>query len=183
MQRPHRVHVKYHFSLQADVSLQAFVPVFHRWIQRSVPDELLIDVHNYSHVHHGAGILLVGHEGDYAADESDGRSGLLYRLKRGSHQTLADAVRLAVERANGGVDRLLQDSALKGKLEVDTTGLELAIPDRLRYPNDPTTFSVIEDELVGAIRSATGAESVSVEQVANDRREPLTIRAHLRPAV
>ena len=44
-----------------------YIPVFHRWIQGQVfEDHLLIDVHNYSHVKDGPGILLVAHEGQFS---------------------------------------------------------------------------------------------------------------------
>ena len=50
-----------------DVDPEAFVPVFHDWIRRGAVEGLLIDVARYGHVHHGPGIMLVGHEGDYAS--------------------------------------------------------------------------------------------------------------------
>ena len=174
---PHRFHVKYFFK--NDVPLPDFIPVFHRWIQRGLTGQLLIDVHNYSHVHNGAGILLVGHEGDYAADVAAGRLGLLYRLKRGEFDSLAEAARLALERAREGVNLLEQDRSLKDKVVVDVSGFDVTIPDRLRFSNTPATFAAIVDELTDAIALATGAESVSLHRVENDEREPLLIRATL----
>jgi hypothetical protein len=38
----------------------------HRWIAQRCLSTLLIDVHNYSHVHLGPGVLLVAHEGHYS---------------------------------------------------------------------------------------------------------------------
>ena len=53
--------------------LDDFIPVFHRWIQKqTVSGHLLIDVHDYSHIHQGPGILLVGHEGNFSIDLADG---------------------------------------------------------------------------------------------------------------
>ncbi len=43
---------------------------------------MLIDVADYKHVQDGPGILIIGHEGDYALDQENGRSGLLYTRKR-----------------------------------------------------------------------------------------------------
>jgi len=34
------------------------IPVFHRWIQTQAVDGLLIDVADYSHVHHGPGVVV-----------------------------------------------------------------------------------------------------------------------------
>ena len=33
----------------------------------------LIDVHDYSHIHHGPGILLVAHEGNFSTDMAEGK--------------------------------------------------------------------------------------------------------------
>ena len=65
------------------IPLLDFIPVFQKWIQGQViPHHMLIDVHNYSHIHHGAGILLVAHEGNFSIDMADGRTGLLYYRKQ-----------------------------------------------------------------------------------------------------
>jgi hypothetical protein len=37
------------------IDLEAVIPVFHRWIQEQIFDELLLDVANYSHVPDGPG--------------------------------------------------------------------------------------------------------------------------------
>ncbi len=63
------------------VDLEAVVPVFHSWIQGQIFDELLLDVADYSHVPDGPGVVLIGHEADYALDNTDGRLGVRYNRK------------------------------------------------------------------------------------------------------
>jgi hypothetical protein len=66
------------------VALDDFVPIFHSWIQKQIiEDHLLVDVHNYSHVHQGPGILLVAHQGNFSMDLGGDRLGLFYYRKRG----------------------------------------------------------------------------------------------------
>jgi hypothetical protein len=177
MSMPHRLQVKFFFREPQAVPLAEFVPVFHRWIQRGPIDQLLIDVHNYAHVHEGTGILLVGHEGDFAIDVGEGRTGLLYTLKRGSHDSLESAVRVALRRAALGAALLEQDVSLRGRVSVETAHFELTIPDRLAYPNRPDVFEEIKDELSSVILKASGVANVSLERIDNDAREPLAIRA------
>jgi len=63
--------------------IKDFIPVFHGWIQRqALPGHMLLDVHDYSHVHHGPGILLVAHEANLSIDEAEGRRGLVYIRKQ-----------------------------------------------------------------------------------------------------
>ena len=54
------------------------IPVFHRWIQTSAVDGLLIDVADYAHLPTGPSVLLVAHEGHYVLDGGGGRLGLRY---------------------------------------------------------------------------------------------------------
>src|SRR5438552_5518825 len=95
------------------VAPEAFIPVFHRWIKDHVLPELAIDVANYAHVPKGPGVVLIGHNCDYFADEGGGRLGLLHNRKRGSiaperrledlfRRTLHAAVLLQKEPALGG---------------------------------------------------------------------------------
>ena len=60
-----------------------YIPVFHRWIQGQVfEDHLLIDVHNYSHVKDGPGILLVAHEGQFSLSFDEVEPALFYVRRR-----------------------------------------------------------------------------------------------------
>jgi hypothetical protein len=79
----HKIGIKFFFSGPATKPLAEYIPVFHGWIQQqALPGHLLIDVHDYSHVHHGPGILLVAHEANLSVDEAEGRRGLLYLRKQ-----------------------------------------------------------------------------------------------------
>src|SRR6266481_671034 len=90
----------------------AFIPVFHGWIQRqALPGHLLIDVHDYSHVHHGPGILLVAHEANLSIDEAEGRRGLVYMRKQPA--TLPAIVEAARQAA-----QLLGEPFDAGKFEI-----------------------------------------------------------------
>jgi len=74
----HRISVKYFVTDPTVVNLDEIVPVFHRWIQNQSVEGFLIDVADYKHVCQGPGVVLIGHEADYALDMTGGRPGLLY---------------------------------------------------------------------------------------------------------
>src|SRR5258706_10731666 len=80
MELPQRLSVKV-FATGASAGPKDALLVFHRWIQTQRLDELLIDVTDYSHVHHGPGVILIGHGADYGLDQEEGRLGLKYTLK------------------------------------------------------------------------------------------------------
>src|SRR5689334_21079722 len=66
--------------------LDSVIPIFHGCIQNRLvlnekTPEPLIDVADYRHVHHGPGIVLIGHEADYSIDNTNGRLGPRYNRK------------------------------------------------------------------------------------------------------
>src|SRR5262245_13844954 len=83
----HKLGIKFFMTGPNSPSLSEFIPVFQGWIQRQViEDHLLVDIHNYSHIYRGPGILLVAHEGNFSIDTAEGRMGLLYYRKQpGGH--------------------------------------------------------------------------------------------------
>src|SRR5205809_624377 len=99
--------------------LTEFIPVFHSWIQRqALPSHLLIDVHDYSHVHHGPGILLVAHEANISIDEAEGRRGLVYIRKQ-------PATLRAI------IDTTLSVAKLLEGVQFETGKFEVFVNDRL----------------------------------------------------
>ena len=138
--------VKLFFTNPAAKPLRDFIPVFHGWIQRqALPGHLLIDVHDYSHVHHGPGILLVSHEANLSIDEAEGRRGLVYIRKQPA------TIREIVEAAR-------QAAKLLGE-PFDSDKFEVLVNDRLVTPS------------AAQIAEATGGQ---VTPKATDPRERLT---------
>ena len=91
----HKFGIKFFMTDPHAVPAQDFIPIFQHWIQGQViPDHLLVDVHNYSHMHNGPGILLVAHEGNFSIDMADGRTGLLY-IRKYPGKDLASIVKTA----------------------------------------------------------------------------------------
>lgn len=148
--------------------LKSFVPVFHSWIQtRAVADHLLIDVADYSHVHHGPGIVLVAHEANYSLDERGGRAGLTYQRKQPISGAWADRVKAAYQAALHAAS-LLQDQVKFRKDEI-----ELRLCDRLHAPANRITFDEIKGDLLAVWPGAQLTLSENGEQ-------PFTVT--IRPA-
>lgn len=123
--------------------LDGFIPLFHRWIQQRALDELLIDVADYGHVHHGPGVLLVAHEGNYSFDEGSGRRGLAYYMKRPLPGDLDARIRLICRRALNVCRLIEQDPAFKGKIRFNGSDLEIFANDRLAAPNSDATLETL----------------------------------------
>jgi hypothetical protein len=137
------INIKFFIENPEDVKLEEYSGIFNNWIQRHMTAELLIDVADYLHVHHGPGIILIGHEADYSLDNRAGRLGLLYNRKAqldGSVQEkLAHAGRAALTAA-----RLLE---MENGVKFTGQEAQVLINDRLLVPNTPETFAALEPEL------------------------------------
>jgi hypothetical protein len=130
----------------SDVDLAPVIPVFHSWIQEQVFTELLIDVADYRHIHHGPGLMLIGHEADYSLDQTDGRLGLRYNRKSALSGSNLDRLIQATRSALVAALRLEADPMLNRSLSFNGQDLQLIINDRLLAPNNESTRTAVEPD-------------------------------------
>jgi hypothetical protein len=170
----YRLGIKFFASSGEHIDLIEFIPIFHEWIQKQIINEhLLIDVHNYSHIHEGPGILLVAHEGNFSVDFADGRMGFLYYRKQPFH-TLADILKPALQSCR----LLADDPRMSGRIHFSTDDVLIFANDRLVAPNRRETFSQIQPQLSTALKEVLG-KSFKLSRIGDDPKERLTIRAQV----
>ena len=148
------------------VDLQAVVPVFHSWIQGQIFDELLLDVADYSHVPEGPGVVLIGHEADYALDNTDGRLGVRYSRKAPLAGSNRDRLVQATQAALKAARRLQQDL----KLHFKGRDIEIVVNDRLLAPNTDETRRAVEPDLRGFLGQLFIGAEYSLEYRSEPRR-------------
>ena len=167
----------------AEVEAEEFIPVFHRWITERVLPELLIDVADYSHVHEGPGVLLVGHDAIYAYDLSRGEPGLLYSRRRETSPelegigTLERRIESLLASAFRACDLIEAEPQLGGRVVFDRHRLELRVNDRL-VPRDDETASALGNAFLRALAEAgvtDGHGPVGVKRI-GETRDRLTLR-------
>jgi hypothetical protein len=137
------INVKFFLENPEVVHLADFGAVFNSWIQPQRLGELLIDVADYLHVHHGPGIMLIGHEADYSLDNRAGRLGLLYNRKAQLDGTTQEKLAQAVRSALTAAQILEKENGLK----FDGSEVQVIVNDRLLVPNTADTFDILEPEL------------------------------------
>ena len=137
------INVKFFIKDPETVNLAEYSAVFNSWIQKQALEELLIDVADYQHVHHGPGIMLIGYEADYSLDNRAGRLGLLYnrkaQLEGTTQEKLAQAVRAALIAA-----QILEN---ENGLKFNFSEVQVIVNDRLLVPNTDETFASLEPDL------------------------------------
>jgi hypothetical protein len=170
----HRLGVKL-FASSPLQDVRSLVPVFHEWIQRqALRDHLLLDVHDYSHIYHGPGILLVGHEGNLSLDLAEGRQGLLYSRKQplagGIEDKLATILKTTLEASN-----LLEAET---PLRLSRNELMIVSNDRLFAPNQPETFETLQPIVVDVLnRAFPGSHFNLTSANSEDSNQRLAIHA------
>jgi hypothetical protein len=129
------------------VDLGALIPIFQRWIEGQVFDDLLLDVADYSHMHAGPGVVLIGNQGDYSVDNTDDRLGVRYNRKAVLDGSNQDRLTQATRAALLAFQRLEAEPRLERKLRFSGDEIEVFINDRLLAPDTEGTRKAAEPDL------------------------------------
>jgi hypothetical protein len=170
----YKLGVKFFAADGQRVDLTEFIPIFHEWIQKQViNDHLLIDVHNYSHIDEGPGILLVAHQGNFSVDLAGDRMGFVYYRKQPVHST-AEILKPALQ----GCHLLAGDPRMQNRLRFSTDEVLIFANDRLLAPNNEEVFSELQPQFYAALKEVVG-KSFKFSLISEDPKERLTIRARI----
>ena len=155
-------HVNVRIFVDGDlqIDLERVIEVFHEWVAAQSVDEMMIDVVDYRHVPAGPGVVMVGHEADYALDETGNRPALRYNRK--------------APLAGSNVDRFIQAyraaSKLCSRLESQFDGLkfsrlefELAVNDRALAPNTDESRDAVATDVAAFVRTVSGSDEFSTD--------------------
>jgi len=156
------------------LDLEPLIPVFHNWIQDQVFDERLLDVADYRHVHHGPGVVLIGHEGDYSVDNTDGRLGVRYNRKTPLDGSNEDRLKQAARAVLNACQRLEAEPSLNGKLRFNGHDIEMFINDRLVAPNREETRKELDSDFKNIAQALFGGNAYSLSYD-TDPRKLLTV--------
>lgn len=164
------INVKVLLKENEGVNLELLIPVFHGWIQNEVFDERLLDIADYRHVHDGPGVILIGLEGDYSVDNTDGRSGVRYNRKAGLAGSNRDRLKQASRAALSACQRLELEPGLGGKLRFNGEDVEIFVNDRLLAPNNEATRTAVEPEFKNFFGDLFGGPEYSLSFNRDPRR-------------
>ena len=168
----HRLGIKFFAADPASIRLGDFIPVFHGWIQRqAVAGHLLIDVHDYSHIQGGPGILLVAHEGNFSLDMSDGKPGLFYYRKTQTALPPVEHTSTIVKSALEACHLLEKDAKTSFKMDE----ILVISNDRLVAPNDDAAFAELKPVVAAALEKAFPGSTFNLTRTSSDPKDRLTI--------
>ena len=164
------INVKIYVEDDSAVDLSRFIDVFHSWIKQQLLDELLIDVADYRHVPAGPGVILIGHEADYAMDNKGGRLGLLYNRKAPLDGSNADRFGQALSSAAKACQMLENEFKDNGVLTFSRQEFQLFVNDRAIAPNTAETLQNCQDEIASFLTATIGHNQFNLEHHSNPRQ-------------
>jgi hypothetical protein len=164
------VNVKLLASDPASVDLELLIPIFHGWIRDRVFEELLLDVADYQHVPEGPGVMVIGHQGNYSVDNTDGRLGVRYDRKAALDGTNQNRLNQAARAALTAFQRLEGEPTLNGTLRFDGRQIELFVNDRARAPNHDATRVAAQPELHAFFAKLFQGADYALSHVTEPRR-------------
>ena len=160
--------------------LEPAIGVFHRCLQRGWLEGALIDVADYRHVPQGPGVMLVGHDIDYALTSD----ALTVTRKRSSDDDAATQARDLLRAAAVFVEALTYDGTLDVTLDdrsVQVQLLDRALEHELADADDPA--EVLAAAVAPAFADAFDATDPTVWGTErDDPRAPLLALADWGPA-
>jgi len=171
----HRLGIKF-FAADADgIDILKLIPIYHRWIQQSALDDMLIDVADYSHVPAGPGVMLIAHEGNYALDETGHERGILYYSKHRLAGELPERFATVARKALRAAELMSGDAELEGALKLPGDRLRLFANDRLVAPNTGEAYAEIEPALKSFLDRLYAGAPYTLEREP-DPKERLSVR-------
>ncbi len=174
---PQRIGVKVFVEDQETFDQARIIDVFHRWIQEDRLAGTLVDVHDYTHVQEGPGVVLIAHEWHLRTDEAGGRIGLEYELKRGGSGSLAERIRAAISSVLVAATALEKDTAEDNPVRFSAREMTFRLTDRLAVPATESALDEVTEELASVLTDFYGGVPIEFERVGHSRG-PLTI--HMR---
>lgn len=171
----HKFGIKF-FAQGADrIDILKVIPIYHRWIQQSALEDLLIDVADYSHVPSGPGVMLIAHEGNYALDETGHERGVVYYSKQKLSGDLSERFAHVAHRALQAADLMAADAELEGALKVPGNRLQFFANDRLVAPNTDSVYAELEPAFKAFLDRLYAGVPYKLERE-TDPKERLSVR-------
>ena len=143
----HKFGIKFFAAGEEQIDILKLIPIYHRWIQQDLLEDLLIDVADYSHVPGGPGVMLIAHEGNYSLDESGHARGVLYYSKQRLAGELPDRLAQVARKALKAAQLMSADAGLQGLLKLPGNQLQFFANDRLVAPNTDASYAELEPAL------------------------------------
>ena len=164
------------FLMNADsYSSKKFISTFHKWIQnKSIPNHLLIDVADYSHIVDGPGIMLIAHEGQFSLDQENKQPGMMYMRKAAFDGTFIECFNFVFASVQHASNLLVTSS--DDTLEFSKKSIRFIANDRRLVENNIKNKELYKDKISKIIKDKFPNNSWEYSAISNeDERLAFTV--------
>ncbi len=177
-----RIDLKVFADAPPDLNLDPFLAIFGRWRHDAENPAQWVDLADYAHMLDGPGVIIVGKQGNFGVNLYEPGPGLLYVGKK-DYQGPNDHRILEVFRRHLALaTALLAEPDYPPELKVQSGSWELAINDRLNFPNHAGTDQLLRPAIESALNKLFGAGGYRLARVEDaQRRYGYSIRAEAAP--
>ena len=171
----HKFGIKLFIKNTNNYSSKKFIPIFHKWIQnKSIPNHLLIDVADYSHIVDGPGIMLVAHEGQFSLDQENRQPGMMYMRKESFDGSFVECFHFVFAMAQHASNLLATSS--EGALEFSKKSIRFIANDRRLVENNVKNRELYQDKISKIIKDKFPNNSWEYSAISNeDERLAFTV--------
>jgi len=173
---PHRISVKYYLQDPDTLDSEKLIPMFHGWILHAKVPGMLIDVADYRHMIDGPGVVLIGHETDYAMDMSEGRPGILCRRKRAIESDWDQMLRSLFRNALTACQTIAEEKIFAAPPRCATDEALLVFADRLNTSNTQQACDRLTEQVQPFIEKLYDSAAVNLHRDSLDERSCLGLR-------
>ncbi len=159
-----RINLKLLADAPPDFSVDSFLAIFGRWRNDATNPAAWFDLADYAHMPKGAGVVLVGKQGNFSIDLGDPGPGLLYCGKQDYSGPVEQRITETFQRCLALVKPLLTEPEYPSDLEVQPGKWELAINDRLDSPNTGATDRELRPGISAALDTVFGPGAYAMER-------------------
>ena len=138
------------------------IRTFHGWIEGKVTGELLVDIHDYTHVPDGPGVLLAGVDGNYSLGPAGEGTVLTYQRKRATTDDPGTLLRDALRKALTACRLLEEDDGLG--LRFRGGEVDVIVNDRLAAPNEEATLDAFRPLLEPVLADLFGGAPYDLDR-------------------
>ena len=167
--------IKLFFTDGTDYFSQKIIPVFHKWIQdKTIPNHLLIDVADYSHIADGPGVMLIAHEGHFSLHQECKKPGMMYMRKTSTKGDFAERFHTVFATAQHAAKLL--ESSTDHILDFSQKSFRFIANDRRLAANTNENRELYQDEIAMILEKKFSGNSWNYSEISNeDERLAFTV--------
>ena len=175
MQRLQKINIGWNLRDPKMLRDEELFRIFNEWISEN-SDEVLIDVADYKHLHHGPTTILIGHSANYFLETKDQQKSVVYARKQPQDGDLSKRLTLTLQSSLQCCIKLENHSELQGRVKFNGGEVQFIANDRLQAANTEENRQCFQQHLSPILDTLYGSQKYTFECI-NQSEDRLAVTA------